>query len=71
MRFHEVITKQIEHDSDGLSLAGALTAVVAANVNERGVAESRVSTRQHIVQGTGGKRRSRDDRDGNRKRRHQ
>jgi hypothetical protein len=63
MRFHEVITKQIEHDSDGLSVAAGLSAVVSANVNERGVAGSRVSTRQRIVQG------GRADRDGTRKRR--
>jgi hypothetical protein len=66
MRFHEVITKQIEHDSDGLSVAAGLSAVVSANVNERGVAGSRVSTRQRIVQGRSG---GRADRDGTRKRR--
>jgi hypothetical protein len=53
MRFYEVITKRIEHDSDGLSLAGVLSAAVAANVNERGTAGANVRTHRRIVPGGG------------------
>jgi hypothetical protein len=61
MRFHEVITKRIEHDSGGLSLAGVLSAAVTANVNERGTAGTSVRTHQRIVQ-AGGADRKRDPR---------
>jgi hypothetical protein len=70
MKFREVISKQIEHESDGLSVAGGLSAVVAANVNEHGPAQTSVSTRRRIVQDAGASGR-RADRDGNRRRRHQ
>ncbi len=72
MRFHEVITKRIEHDAGGLSLAGVLSAAVTANVSERGSAETTVATHQRIVQGagpSGGGRRGRADRKSNPKRR--
>jgi hypothetical protein len=61
MRFHEVITKRIEQESGGLSLAGVLSAAVTANVNERGTAETSVRTHQRIVQ-SGGADRKRDPR---------
>jgi hypothetical protein len=52
MRFRKVISKRIERDSGGLSLAGRLSAVVAANVNEHGTAKSGMRTTQRIRQST-------------------
>jgi hypothetical protein len=64
MRLHGVITKEIAHDSGGLSLAGSVNAAIAAHVNEHGATVSRVSSEQRVAQ-----RRSRRDRDDSRTRR--
>jgi hypothetical protein len=50
MKIRRVIRKQIAHDEDGISLAGAIDAAISANVNEPGKTTTRVSSRQRIVQ---------------------
>ena len=53
MKIRKVIRKELDHDADGVHVAGAVNAVVAANVNESGDSHTRVSSRQRIVQRKG------------------
>ncbi|HVM00312.1 MAG TPA: hypothetical protein VM324_13555 [Egibacteraceae bacterium] len=53
MRIRKVINKPIDVEREGARIAGAVNAVVAANVNEPGRSVSRVSSRQRIVQRNG------------------
>lgn len=53
MKIRKVIRKELDHDADGVHVAGAVNAVVAADVNESGDSHTRVSSRQRIVQRKG------------------
>ena len=57
MKVRKVISRDLEHeveDKDGkVSVAGSLSAVLSANVNEPGSQRVRVSSRRRIVQRDG------------------
>ena len=50
MRVRKVINEKLEDDGSSVHVAGAVHAVVSANVNESGPSQSRVPSRQRIVQ---------------------
>lgn len=50
MRIRKVINRTIHSDEDGVQVAGAVNAVIAANVGEGGAAATAASSRQRIVQ---------------------
>ena len=52
MKIRKVIRKEVQHDDDGVSVAGGLNAVIAANVNESD-SKTHISSRQRIVQRSG------------------
>ncbi len=56
MKLREIISKRIHREADGVTVAGDVNAVVAANVNEKSPSTNAVSsrTRTRIVQ-RGGK----------------
>lgn len=53
MKIRKVIRKPLGSDEDGLRVAGAVNAAVAANVNEPGSQAVSSSSRQRIVQSSG------------------
>jgi hypothetical protein len=53
MKLRKVIQKHLRHDADGVSLAGAIQAVVSANVNEPGTTVTNVRSETRIVQRDG------------------
>jgi len=53
VKVKKVVRKEIDHDADGVHVAGGINAVIAANVNESGSTHTRVSSRRRIVQKNG------------------
>lgn len=53
MKIRKQVSKPFRHEDEDVSVAGAVNAVVSANVNEPGAGHTRVSSRQRIVQRNG------------------
>jgi hypothetical protein len=53
VKLRKVIQRRIQKDADGVSIAGAINAVVSANVNEPGVNKTSVRSTTRIVQRNG------------------
>ncbi len=53
MKIKKIISKPFRHEDENVSAAGGVNAVVSANVNEPGSSQTRVSSRQRIVQRNG------------------
>jgi hypothetical protein len=53
MKLRKVIQRHLQHDKDGVSVAGAIQAVVSANVNEPGTTTTNVHSETRIVQRDG------------------
>lgn len=54
MRLRKVIQRRIDKNTGSVRVAGAVNAVVSANVNEPGAQHTKVSSHQRVVQ-RGGK----------------
>jgi hypothetical protein len=63
MNIRKVIRKRIRHEKDGVQIAGDINAVISANVDEVG-SHSHVSSRQRIVQRSGKRKATKDQRKG-------
>jgi hypothetical protein len=50
VRFRKIIRRRIDKNSGSARVAGAVNAVVSANVNEPGVHHTKVSSHQRVVQ---------------------
>ena len=53
MKIKKVIRKELDHDQNGVHVAGGVNAVIAATVNEGRGSHTHVSSRQRIVQRKG------------------
>lgn len=53
MKIRKVIDKPFSHKDKNVEVAGAINAVVSADVNESGSAHTKVSSHQRIVQRNG------------------
>lgn len=53
MNLRKVIQRTLRHDKDGVNVAGGLSAVVNANVNEPGETRTSVRSSTRIVQRNG------------------
>ena len=54
MKLQKLIRRQIRHDGEETQVVGDVNAAISANVNERGPSHTHVSSRQRIVQRSGG-----------------
>ncbi len=61
MNVRRLIQKRIRHASEGVNVVGDVNAAVSANVNEPGPSRTHVSSRQRVVQRSGGAAPKRDD----------
>ncbi len=52
MKFRKVLRAKLDHEGDGVNIAGGVHAVIAANVNEPGPQRTRVSSKHRVVQKT-------------------
>ena len=55
MKLHKLIKREIRRDGKSGHVVGDVNAAVAANVNEPGPSHTHVSSRQRIVQRSGGR----------------
>jgi hypothetical protein len=53
VKLRKVIQRRIQKNADGVSAAGAINAVVSANVNEPGTTQTSVRSSTRIVQRNG------------------
>jgi hypothetical protein len=53
VKIKKVVQKKLDHDADGVRVAGTVNAVISASINEPGTSATSVSSRQRIVQRKG------------------